>query len=72
MNEARVTSVRSYSTSDGGIEVEVTITRELLRHLVPRVTPDPDDVPGDIRAALRAWLDSARPEWYVAQEGGTA
>ena len=54
----RVTFVRTQTTVEGGIEVEVTITREGWAR-VASATPDASDVPEDIRDALREWLGGA-------------
>lgn len=57
MSTCTVTEVVTHTTTNG-LEVEVTVTRDW--RIFTGSQPHANDVPQDIRAALRAWLDGTR------------
>lgn len=58
MSTTKVTGVTIRSTEDG-LQVEVEVTRAYMPRRL--AAPSPDDVPEDIRQALRVWLAGNQP-----------
>jgi len=56
---ARVTEVVTRTMYRGGLEVELTILRAGPTEYHEAESPNPADVPADIREVLAAWLNGA-------------